>query len=167
MTSSRREVKPLKKLGDYIAALVADPEIDKIDYGVPGMKWGIRKDRSKSKGSSEKAEGSAPAKKPEAPQVFGAASGESSSTRYARLAAEAKSGGAAKMSEQDLKFFNARTEALAKINKMNETKPGWLSETAKKVLQQTAQNQMQTISDGVAKKYISGPILDSINTKPK
>lgn len=92
---------------------------------------------------------------------------ESSSARYDRLAKQAKAGKASDMTEQDLKFFNARTDALAKINKMNEAKPGWLAETSKKVLQQTAQNTMQNIADGVAKKYVSGPILDSIGASGK
>jgi hypothetical protein len=78
------------------------------------------------------------------------------------LAAQAKAGRASDMSETDLKFFNARTEALAKINKMNEKNPSWLSTTSKKVLQQAAQNTMQSVADGVAKKYISGPILESL-----
>lgn len=88
---------------------------------------------------------------------------ESSSQRYSRLQAQAKQGKASQMSEQDLKFFNARTEALAKVNKMNESNPSWLAATSKKVLQQAAQNTMQSVADGVAKKYISGPILDGIN----
>jgi hypothetical protein len=87
---------------------------------------------------------------------------ETSSARYSRLAAQAKAGRASDMSETDLKFFNARTEALAKINKMNEKNPSWLSTTSKKVLQQAAQNTMQSVADGVAKKYISGPILESL-----
>lgn len=155
----------MTKPSDYLAAFFADPEKDKVDYGVPGMKWGIRKDKSDGK-SSKKDESPKEAPKASsslAPQVFGAASGETSGARYARLAQDAKSGQAHNMSEQDLKFFNARTEALTKINKLNEAKPSWLADTAKKVVQQTAQNQMQAISDGVAKKYISGPILDGIN----
>lgn len=88
---------------------------------------------------------------------------ETSSARYTRLTAQAKEGRASEMSEQDLKFVNARTQALQAINKMNETDPGWLSKTSKKVLQQAAQNTMQSIADGVAKKYISGPVLDSLN----
>ena len=66
------------------------------------------------------------------------------------------------MSDADLKFFNARTEALAKVNKLNETKPGWLAGTTKSVLQQAAQKQMQAIADGIASKYISDPVIAAL-----
>lgn len=164
---------------DYLAAFKAKKG-DKLDYGIKGMKWGIRRSKSQlAKGKSGEAD--APAQKKSAgneKQSSGKSGGsssssadrpnsiqnnvESSSARYARLQAEAKAGKASSMTEQDLKFFNARTEALAKINKMNETDPGWLSKTTKKVLQNTAQNQMQSVADAVANKYISGPIIESI-----
>ncbi len=94
--------------------------------------------------------------------VVGAASGETSSARYDRLAGQAKSGRASDMTEQDLKFFNARTEALNKVAKMNEVQPTWLAATTKKVIQQTAQNQMQSLADGLANKYIGDPIKDAL-----
>ena len=87
---------------------------------------------------------------------------ESSPARYARLAEQAKSGRASEMTETDLKFFNARTEALSKINKLNETQPGWLRETSVKVLQQSAQRQMQAIADTVTDKYIGDPLKTAI-----
>jgi hypothetical protein len=167
---------------DYLANLVVDPG-DKLDHGVKGMRWGITRSRAQRRAAAAQraaapkeggadhvgnaAKKSTVAAKPSTTEAKKPSSNiqdhvESSPARYARLQAEAKAGGASKMTEQDLKFFNARTEALAKINKLNETEPGWLSKTSKKVLQQTAQNQMQTISDGIANKYISGPIIDSI-----
>jgi hypothetical protein len=45
---------------------------------------------------------------------------------------------------------------------MNESKPGWLGETTKAVAQNAAKNTMQSITDAVAKKYISGPIIDGL-----
>lgn len=66
------------------------------------------------------------------------------------------------MSDEDLKFFNARTEALKKVEKLNETRPGWLKETSRKVIQSAAEKQMQTIADAIANKHISGPLLDKI-----
>lgn len=101
-------------------------------------------------------------------QVVGAASGETSSARYARLTALAKEGRASELSEQDLKFVNARTEALVKINKMNETDPGWLSKTAKKVVLNAAEKTMQSITNEIAGKYISGPIIEGLKgAKPE
>lgn len=164
---------------DYLALRVKEPE-DAEQHGVKGMHWGVVRDRTtkirdhfkrKAEGKettptakAAAAEKHASESKPsESHQVVGAASGETSSARYARLSQQAKEGRASDMSEMDLKFFNARTDALTKINKMNEIDPGWLSKTSKKVLQQAAQNSMQSIADGVAKKYISQPILDSLD----
>lgn len=154
---------------DYIGAFIAKPK-DLKHYGRKGMKWGQRIFSTGSKGSDTKGKtgegagkaaapkpttSSAPAKKPPGNIQDNV---ESSSTRYARLQNEVRSGGASKMTEQDLKFFNARTEALAKINKMNEEKPSWLRETTSKVIQQSAQRQMQSVADALADKYVGDPI---------
>lgn len=140
---------------------------DLLQAGVKGMRWGVRKDRSgSSKTASTEAPKATTTSSSEPKQVVGAASGEHSSERYTRLAEQAKSGKAGEMSEQDLKFFNARTEALSKVAKMNETKPGWVADTAKKVVQQTAANLAQEVASGVSKKYLSGPLLEAINKKP-
>lgn len=152
---------------DYLAILRPKPE-DAMQYGILGMKWGrrrtdaqIAKDHASRKAAGEDV---TPTKKAESSPGTKAITGEETSAqRYSRLASQAKQGKAAEMSEADLKFFNARTDALAKINKLNETNPSWLQSTSKKVLQQAAQNTMQSIADGVAKKYISSPILDGLN----
>lgn len=151
-----------------------------MHYGVKGMKWGVRNDKSSTrKGKSEddpvkktaptQPKQNASSKKSDGPekQTFGAASGETSAARYSRLAAEAKAGRASDMSDQDLKFFNARTEALNKVNKMYEQKPGWLQATAKDVLQTTAKNQMQSVSNALANKYVGAPIAAAIKGKPE
>lgn len=159
-------------LKDYLANLKLEPG-DKLDYGIPGMKWGQRR-------SSAQLRAAAKARQAQQPAASGGAKGptphlqnhskksniqdhvETSAARYNRLKAEAKAGRANQMTEQDLKFFNARTEALSKVAKMNEKKSGWLAETTKTVLQQSAQKQMQSITDAVANKYISGPIIENI-----
>lgn len=164
---------------DYLGALFKE-KTDAEHYGVKGMRWGVRRssaqlrsaaakrgeskksesksdteDKSKSSsGSNSSTEGKVPP-----PTV------ETSSQRYARLAQVAKDGGASTLSDTDLKFFNARTEALAKINKMNEKKPGWIAETSKKVLLNTAEQTMQQVANGAAKKYISGPVLEGMGVK--
>lgn len=162
---------------DYIAAFKARPKEMK-QSGVNGMRWGVRRDRSALRAAA-KARASAPAKKETTDEKAKVSSGssekkppgniqdnvESSSTRYARLTQEAKSGRANAMTEQDLKFYNARTDALAKINKMNEADPGWLSKTTKSVIQKSAQRQMQMVSDTIADKYIGKPIADALKTK--
>lgn len=148
--------------GDLVAMVEVDPDKDAEQHGVKGQKWGIRRNRSQLKAAATKGETTKPATD-EPKKVVGAASGESSASRYNRLKEKARAEGANSLDEQDLKFVNARTEAISKIQKMNQVNPGWLSTTSKKVLQQTAQNTMQNIADGVAKKYISGPVLDSLN----
>lgn len=90
---------------------------------------------------------------------------ESSSARYDRLAAQAKEGRAKEMTEVDLKFFNARTEALSKVAKLNEVQPSWIRDTTTKVVQQSAQRQMQSIADNLADKYIGDPLKNALKDK--
>lgn len=174
-------------MSDHIASFKAKSEIvamrvveegDKEDHGVKGQRWGVRRSSSALRAAA-KTRGPAPAKKESTDEKAPASSGssvkkpagdiqnhvESSSDRYARLESQAKAGKASDMTEQDLKFFNARTEALAKINKMNEEKPSWLRETSVKVIQQSAQRQMQTVADSLADKYIGDPIKTAIKGK--
>lgn len=142
---------------DYLASHVV-AKSDRLDYGVVGMKWGQRRSSSQLKAAAkaraqtdhvQKA-----ASKPAGP--------ETSAARYSRLKAAAAAGQGKNMSDEDLKFFNARTEALKKVDALNKTNPGWLSKTSKKVIQSTAEKQLQAISDAIANKYISGPIVDNI-----
>lgn len=160
---------------DYLANLRLEPG-DKLDYGVKGMKWGIRRSSSQLRAAAKTRQAQPEAAKsgaqsgkqptPHLQKLTGIqAHVESSPARYARLKAEAKAGRASQMTEQDLKFFNARTEALSKVNKMNEKKSGWLADTTKTVLLNSTQKSMQAVSDSVANKYISGPIIDAINKK--
>lgn len=165
-------------MGEYIAAFKAKPK-DLLQHGVKGQKWGIRRSSSQLR-SAAKARGDAPEKKTGSSDAKKATSPstpankpagdtqdkvESSSDRYARLSAQAKAGKADAMTEQDLKFFNARTEALAKINKMNETQPSWLRETTSRVIQQSAQRQMQTLSDTLVDKYVGDPLKNALKDK--
>lgn len=159
---------------DYLGAITEAPK-DMLQYGVKGMQWGVRRDRSTlrkaaaqrsgAKKSTEKKEGSSSKSGSSGRKGDIQDKVETSQERYAKLAAQAKAGQASAMTEADLKFFNARTEALNKVKKMNETKPGWLQETTKTVLQQAAQKQMQSVADGLADKYIGAPITKAIKGK--
>lgn len=162
-------------MSDFIATFKADPDKDHVAHGVKGQRWGIRRSSS-ALAAAAKTRPGAPAKKESTEGKPAASSGgsvkkssgniqdhvESSSDRYDRLTGQAKSGRAHEMTEADLKFYNARTDALAKINKMNEEKPSWLKETTTKVVQQAAQRQMQGISDALADKYIGDPIKNAL-----
>lgn len=143
---------------DYLGVIRPKPE-DRQDHGVKGMRWGIRRDPAALKAAKAKPAESSGEKNA---GIKAATGEETSGARYARLAAQAKSSGAESLSDADIKFFNARTDAVAKVNKMNEVKPGWLKTTTKTVLQQSAQKQMQALADGIAAKYISTPVLDAL-----
>lgn len=144
---------------DYLASHNVEPE-DREDSGVKGMKWGVRRSSKQLKAAAQERAASPDHVKNAAHKPAGGA--ESSAARYDRLKAAAKSGQGKHMSDEDLKFFNARTEALKKVNALNQHNEGWLSKTTKTVLQSAAQKQMQAITDAVANKYIGGPITDAI-----
>lgn len=155
---------------DYIGALFKTDE-DAEQHGIMGMRWGRRRtdaqlanDTKARAASGEKVTPTAKAKAAVAgaPKPESEGHVETSAQRYHRLGAVAKGGGANTLSDQDLKFYNARSEALNKINKMNQTSPSWIKETAKQVLQSAAQRQMQTLANGVADKYVSAPVLASL-----
>lgn len=164
---------------DYLGIRKVDPD-DLEQHGILGMKWGRRRTEAQlatetkaRAASGEKVTPTAKAKaavKEETPGTRAMNGVETSAQRYARLASIAKTGGASSLDDTDLKFFNARTDALSKINKLNESNPGWLKTTTKTVLQNAAQRQMQAVADGVAGKFISGPILEGLKAeagKPK
>lgn len=144
---------------DYLAAKTVEPE-DREDSGVKGMKWGVRRSSAQLRTAAKERAASPDHVKKAASKPAGGA--ETSAARYDRLKAAAKSGQGKHMSDEDLKFFNNRTEALKKVNALNQTNEGWLSKTTKTVLQSAAQKQMQAITDAVANKYIGGPITDAI-----
>lgn len=153
---------------DYLGALQVEPG-DKLDYGVLGMKWGRRRSSAELQSDTAKrAASGAPvtqtkaAAKATTSDDREVAQFETSQAKYNRLRDQAKANGANSLDEADLKFVNARTEAIAKINKMNQQSPGWLSTTTKKVLQTASQKVMQEVTDSVAKKYITIPITKAI-----
>jgi len=173
---------------DHIGMGTKQPE-DKEDHGIKGQRWGIvrsskelaksviqRKKEGKDVTPTAKAEKALAKetegdKKPESSDSKPAAKipgiQEPAPERYARLQSEAKAGKAADWNEADLKFFNARTEALSKVAKLNETQPGWLSTTAKGVLKTAAQRQLQQVANSVGDKYISDKISASLKNDDK
>lgn len=144
---------------DYLAVLRSESE-DALHYGVKGQKWGVRRSSGELKVASTKREPAPAAKKPATTSAVPDGS-ETSSARYSRLAAQAKSGKASEMSTPDLQFFNSRTEALAKVNKLTQSDPNWLAKTTKTVLQNAAQKELQNVADSLARKYIGDRILPS------
>lgn len=143
---------------NYLALRRPDPD-DVMQYGILGMRWGRRRtdaqlsqDTAQRKSSGEKV---TPTEKSKAvTPTHDAFGNETSAARYARLSGEAKGGGSKSWTEQDLKFFNARTEALAKVDRMYATKPHWLKTTVTEVAQNTLKQQMSSVVSAVSKKYI-------------
>jgi len=150
---------------DHLAMVSVEPQ-DKVDYGVRGMKWGVRRSSSQLKVAAVKRD---VAVRPIIPVAKKSVDDdpESSTQRYARLQAQGKAGKAKDMSDVDLKFFNARTEAVAKVNKLNETQPGWLAATAKKTLLGTVEKELATVAAAVAGKYVSSRVIDGIKDNSK
>lgn len=147
---------------DYLAVILAKPT-DAKQHGILGMKWGRRRTDAQIAAETAKRKASGEEVTPTAKAKAVTTGPETAQQRYARLKGEAKGGGQTNWSDEDLKFFNSRTEAVAKVNKMFEQNPGWLSTTSKRVLQNAAQRTMQDVANGVANKYITSKLLDSIN----
>lgn len=136
---------------DYLANLKLEPG-DKLDFGVRGMRWGIRKGTSSSGSSSSGS--STSTSKPTGP--------EHPAERYTRLLAQAKQKGANSLNEEELRFVTQRGDAITKVNRLNERKPGWLSEAAKQALTGAAKKRLNSIADGVSKKYIDDVLLNTV-----
>jgi len=171
---------------DYVGMRVKEPD-DKEDHGIKGQRWGIRRNTTELAKSilKRKQAGEEVTKTAKAEKVLAKGEGEAKKSdegeakakipgiqepapeRYARLQSEAKDGKAGDWNDADLKFFNARTEALSKVAKLNETQPGWLSTTAKTVLKSAAQRQMQAVTNSVADKYIGDKIAASLKNDDK
>lgn len=147
---------------DYLASQTVEPK-DAEMSGVKGMKWGVRRSSKELKVAAKERAASPDHVKSAASKPSGGA--ETSAARYDRLKAAAKNGQGKHMSDEDLKFFNNRTEALKKVNALNQKNEGWLSKTTKSVLQSAAQKQMQQIADAMANKYIAGPAVQAIGKK--
>lgn len=139
----------------YAAAVFAKPE-DAVQHGVKGQRWGVRRSKAQLKAAAKAGPDDAKSepKKTDGP--------EPSAARYARIAAQARKGGAKDLSDDDLRFFNARTEALKKVAALNQQKPGWLKETTTKVLQDAAKKAMTDIANANVEKYVTKPMVSRI-----
>jgi hypothetical protein len=149
---------------DYLA-IVEPEEGDAVQYGVRGMKWGRRRtDAAITADNARRAEAGKPVthtKKAEETHVKPGES-ETPQQRYSRLASVAKGGGTSSLSDEDLKFFNSRTEAMKKVDKMFEEQPTWLRSTTNDIARNVAKQQMQAVAGAIATKYISARIQEGL-----
>lgn len=152
----------LADLPDYLAFHKVEPG-DGEWHGVLGMRWGRR--RSDAAIAADQAVRAASGEKvtPTAKRDDVSSDGsETPQQRYARLAGVAKGGGSSTLNDDDLAFFNKRTEAIKKVDKMFEEKPTWIRQTSNDVVRAVAKQQMQAVLSTVATKYISGNINEAI-----
>ena len=107
-------------LKDYVALYSEANGSDLLHFGVKGMHWGVRKPRTSGKLTSTPA-GAAPRHsgggKSSTGETHTASHTMDSIVRYNMLKRQVKQKGANSLSDDDLKFLNARTEAIGKANK--------------------------------------------------
>lgn len=149
----------VNELGQVVDLNIEYPSMSHFDgdggdflahYGVPGMKWGIRKPSSSAGSTSG---GSTSKSIPKAP------ANETHGQKYDRLRMQVKTHGTNSLSQEELNFVNARTEAIAKINKMNVSSPGWLTDASKVVLQETTKTLMKDLAVKAGKQFIVKPLI--------
>lgn len=153
---------------DYVGMIVESDE-DGEWYGVKGMKWGVRKERSQLRaeaaqraGTEKKSEGqtsSTSAKK--------GGSSESPNQRYARIQSESKAGRKDQLSDDDLQWFNKRAQAMERLEKIEDANPSWLKDTTAQVLREVAKETMKQVVGSVARTYISEPLVDAVVASKK
>jgi hypothetical protein len=134
---------------DYLGKLEVDPK-DKLDFGVKGMKWGIRKSDSSSSSSTSSTTH---------PSTHSA--NETSADRYNRLLSQVKEKGGNSLTDEELRFVNNRGDAIARVQRLSADKPNWIQEAAKDVLQQAAKKTMKTVAANLSKKYIADQLVKS------
>lgn len=121
---------------DHLAMVSFQPG-DKLDFGVKGMKWGVRND---SKGGSSKGGAPVPALGP-----------ETSAQKYNRLAQQVKKQGGNSLDDNDLAFFNARGNAIAQAQRFVQRKPGRMEGIAVKAAESLAAEALKNVVKGASK----------------
>lgn len=153
-----------------ISSLKVEDE-DALQYGIKGMRWGVRRSRkqldrdagrssnesdSKSKGSGgsgSNSSGSSSSK--DWDSVLTSTDAASSSARYAKLTESAKKGQTNSWSDADLKFYNARTDAVTKVQKMHSTQgDDWLKSMLTDLAKKNARKALDTVVDRQVSKYL-------------
>jgi hypothetical protein len=87
---------------------------------------------------------------------------ETHSQRYERIRTIAKAGRTKDLSDDDMRFFNNRSQAIHKVNAYTAKKPHWAKETGVKVLQNTATAAVGGVAAAVTARYVTKPLIDGL-----
>lgn len=147
LSMARRSQADKELEHDYLGKLELESK-DKLDFGVKGMKWGIRKSDSSNSSSGSKG----------TPQGSHMGS-DHPAVRYNRLLAQAKEKGANSLTEEELRFVNQRADAVARVERLTSEKPSWINEAVKGALSAAAKKTMKSVATGLAQQYIAKPIV--------
>lgn len=90
---------------------------------------------------------------------------ETSIQRFDRLKAEAKAKGASKLNDDDLKFLNARADAVNKANKMFAEPDSKIKAAIKDAFEQAAKKQLNNAVDSLAQEVIGNRVKGKIERK--
>lgn len=90
---------------------------------------------------------------------------ETSIERFDRLKAEAKAKGASKLNDDDLKFLNARADAVNKANKMFAEPDSKIKAAIKDAFEQAAKKQLNNAVDSLAQEVIGNRVKGKIERK--
>ena len=123
-----------------------------MHFGVKGMKWGVRNDSRGSRSS----------KKASVENLLTHPGGESSPERYDRISKVAKAGQAKALTDDDLRFYNARSAAIRQVEAMNQRNPSWFEKSGKSVLQKTVMTAAAGVAAGVTSHYVTKPLVAAL-----
>lgn len=165
---------------EYVASFNAAKGTELLHYGVRGMRWGVRNSPSSSGGggggnstvkvgrivahprsTSGKGEVVTLHPQPHVLPLHHPPVNESSIQRYARLRTQVKLIGPHHLSDDDLKFFNARAEALTKAKKVVQNPQSRIHKAINEALDAALKKVLSKSTDALLANLSVG------KTKPK
>lgn len=158
---------------DFVASFSAVKGTDLLHHGVKGQKWGVRRargpgglvDKSSSGSGRSAAKTDHVGKAKGSTQTLSkpAHSGtETSIDRYTRLKSEVKKNGAHKLNDDDLKFFNARTDAVKRANQTFNKKGSFLQKTVQLAIAAAATKLIKDVTQAAVSQHVTPSLFNSL-----